>query len=395
MSTASAPTVERLAAPTARRADSFAPPYREFEWRLSRLRSALDDDELDAVLVYGWPWRSENVRYLTGARTTGGASLVLVTRDDEVRALASDVRDAVAIRRAGWIHEVDDGLRAGSNRVQQLLRGTGPRIGVSQIEFMPTALLGAVREAAGGAELVPASSLFDRLRLVKSPWEHSCVRDAVRIAVDGWSSLMAELRPGLKEYEAVAIVERELKRAGAEDNFMLIAFGNSEVRGMHPPENRPLASNEFVRTELTPQFDGYYAQICRTGFLGDPTDEQFQAYDAFIAALEAGIATVRAGVTAGEVAVAENNVLRARGLGEYTKSKYMRVRGHGVGIHVDEIPAIREGEGLEIPSGATFVVHPNTYNPVGYIVVGDEVIVTDSGSERLSTAESVLPSKVV
>ena len=45
---------------------------------------------------------------------------------------------------------------------------------------------------------------------------------------------------------------------------MLIASGGTEVVGMKPPTDRKLQKGDSITTELTPQVNGYYAQICRT-----------------------------------------------------------------------------------------------------------------------------------
>ena len=46
---------------------------------------------------------------------------------------------------------------------------------------------------------------------------------------------MDVLKPGLPEHAIVAAVEAAIKGLGAEDNFMLIASGGDEVRGMTAP----------------------------------------------------------------------------------------------------------------------------------------------------------------
>ena len=78
----------------------------------------------------------------------------------------------------------------------------------------------------------------------------------------------------MREYELVAEVEGFLKSQGAEDNFMLIASGGTEVVGMKPPTDRKLQKGDSVITELTPCVNGYYAQICRTIVLGEPSKDQ-------------------------------------------------------------------------------------------------------------------------
>ena len=85
----------------------------------------------------------------------------------------------------------------------------------------------------------------------------------------------------MTEYELVAEVEAFLKANGAEDNFMLVASGGTEVTGMKLPTGRKFQPGDCVTTELTPQVNGYYAQICRTLVIGAPNDKQLQAYSIF------------------------------------------------------------------------------------------------------------------
>ena len=101
--------------------------------------------------------------------------------------------------------------------------------------------------------------------------------------------------------------------------------------------------------------------------------------------MEAGIAAVRAGVTAADIARAENDVFRRHGLGEYCTSKYTRVRGHGLGLMPDMKPAILEDVDTVLEAGMTIIVHPNTYHPeAGYMVLGDVVVVGETGCEVLT-----------
>ena len=105
----------------------------------------------------------------------------------------------------------------------------------------------------------------------------------------------------------------------------------------------------------------------------------------------AGIAAVRPGVTAADVARAENDIFRRHGLGEFTTSKYTRVRGHGLGLSTDVKPSLLEDVDIVLRPGMTIIVHPNTYHPeAGYMVLGDVVVVTESGCERLTATPAQL-----
>ena len=120
-----------------------------------------------------------------------------------------------------------------------------------------------------------------------------------------------------------------------------------------------------------------------TVFNLDPA-AQARAFALYEEALEAGIAAVKPGAKAADVARAENDVFRRCGLGDYVTSKYTRVRGHGIGLFCDSKPHIIEDVDTELVPGMALIVHPNTYHPeVGYLVLGDAVVVTDTGVEVL------------
>jgi Xaa-Pro aminopeptidase len=323
-----------------------------------------------------------------------GATVVARTGTGELRAVVWRRSDWAAITRAGWVPDVAVAGALDPAALAGLLAGIGPRatVGVTHLELMPVNLRDAVEAALPNRTLGSATRCVDLVRLAKSEWEQERFTYAAQVAAAGWREMTDKLVPGVAEFELVASLERRIKAEGAEDNFMLIAFGGVDVRAMHAPEDRRLGDTDMVRTELTPQVDGYYAQICRTGVPLRPSAEQQRVYEIFYAAMEAGIDVVRAGVTAHDIAKAENDVLRKHGLGEYCTPQHTRVRGHALGLHPDESPGIQEGDETVIPEGATIVVHPNTYSPsAGYLVIGDPVIVTADGARRIVTADPELP----
>jgi len=154
---------------------------------------------------------------------------------------------------------------------------------------------------------------------------------------------------------------------------------------MTPASERRIYHGDLVTTELTPAIEGYFVQICRTLVVGRASETQRRAFAIFREALEAGIAAVRPGATAADVARAENDVFRKFGLGDYTTSKWTRVRGHGLGLFCDSKPHLLEDVDTPLVHGMALIVHPNTYHPeIGYMVVGDAVVVTESGPEVLT-----------
>jgi Xaa-Pro aminopeptidase len=227
--------------------------------------------------------------------------------------------------------------------------------------------------------------MLDRLLMVKMDCELDAIRNAAHLADEGYAVFRSAAREGRRDYELVAEAEAFFRAHGVDDNFMIIGVGGTEVRGMSPPMGKVLKRGDLVTTELTPCIDGYYIQICRTLVLGEPSATQQTAFSVFHDALVAGIAAVKPGVTAADIARAENEIFRAHGLGEYVTDAYTRVRGHGLGLFVDTKPHILENVNVPIEPGMTMIVHPNTYHPeAGYIVLGDAVIAAKDGADVLT-----------
>jgi Xaa-Pro aminopeptidase len=239
-------------------------------------------------------------------------------------------------------------------------------------------------QGSGANSIAAATAMLDRLMVRKSHEEADMVARAVALADEGYAVFRQAARIGRREFEVVADLEAWFRAQGCPENFMIMGSGQQEVRSMHPPGERVLQPGDLVTTELTPCVQGYYAQICRTLVLGQPTPVQIKSHAVYVEALEAGIATVRPGATQGEVAKALNDVFRRHGLAEYITSAYTRVRGHGLGLYVDG-PHVLEDVKLVLEPDMTLIVHPNTYHPdAGYIVLGDAVRVTQTGCDVLT-----------
>jgi Xaa-Pro dipeptidase len=148
---------------------------------------------------------------------------------------------------------------------------------------------------------------------------------------------------------------------------------------------------DSVTTELTPQVDGYYAQICRTLVLGAPNPQQRESFAIFWEAQKAAEDLLKPGVDIADVARVQNDVFRKFGYGEYTGPKYTRVRGHNLGLHPDENPYVLEDVHYTVKKDMVIIAHPNTYLPLsGYMVFGDTLLVTENGCTALNKAERKL-----
>jgi len=347
--------------------------------RRDRLLGAMADQGIEALALYGNGWQCDYLRYATDFAAVEGDALAVLLPDGEMRLF---VESAAEAERAA-IACPDIVVRATGDIVAEA-RGFLGRLGNRRTLAAPAPLLPFGLTGDDDPRIEDGTALIDRLLLQKMPEEIDAVRRAAEIADRGYRVFMEAARVGRREYELVADVEAFFRQAGCPENFMIMGSGGREVRGMHPPGDRRLQAGDLVTTELTPAVEGYYAQLCRTLVLGAATETQLRAYAVYQEAVTAGEAVLRPGVTAAQVAKAENDVFRDHGLGIYCTSEYTRVRGHGVGLFPDSKPHILEDVDTELPEGAALIVHPNTYHPeAGYMVLGDACVVTADGHRRL------------
>jgi Xaa-Pro aminopeptidase len=348
--------------------------------RRRRLLGAMADAGIEHIVLYGNAWQGDYLRYAADFGILEGHGIAFVSSDGTTELFldsATDAERAEAETAGTVIHFAADVPRAVGARLDGL---ADRRLAAAPRRFLPNWLVHEGRSFA----LEDATTILDRLLMHKLPAEIVALRRAAQMADDAYAVFRDAVRPGRPQYEIVADIEAYLRRRGCPDNFMIIGSGGTDVLGMAPPSERRIASGDLVTTEVTPAVEGYFAQICRTLVVGKANDAQRRAFDVFREALAAGIAAVRPGATAADVARAENDVFRKYGLGDYTTSKWTRVRGHGLGLFCDSKPHLLEDVDTRLAPGMALIVHPNTYHPeAGYIVLGDAVVVTEEGAEVL------------
>jgi Xaa-Pro dipeptidase len=349
------------------------------EHRRQQLLKLMAERGWDSIGLYGNAWRKDPFRSLVNINFSGDHALARLSRSGEIAVTFSDPWDAEnasATLQPDFVHAFACGAAPGFSAIAGL-------------EFMEERFV-----QVSGVLPVSATADVEELRRVKTAEEIGYIQQACDLADRGYQRFVEAAEPGMREFELVAEVEAFLKENGAEDNFMLIASGGTEVVGMKPPTDRKLQKGDSITTELTPQVNGYYAQICRTLVLGDPSPDQLKAFAIFSEAQCAAQDLIKPGVTAAEAARAQNDVFRKYGYGDYTGAKYTRVRGHCLGLYPDETPHILEDVDYVLKKDMVVIAHPNTYLPLsGYMVFGDTLIVTETGNTRLNQTEKKLFTK--
>lgn len=345
----------------------------------------------DLLLVYGHTWRKDFFRYLVNANFGGAHAAAVLSRSGDIRVIVSDPWDYATVSASFEAVCLERDFTKGLSRLVSGLKSAA--VAIAGMEIMEARFVDAVHQSTNKAP-VSATPAVEELRRTKSPDEIERIRKAADLADRGYEHFAQVAEVGMSEYELVAETEAFLKKNGAEDNFMLIASGGVDVVGMTPPKARRFEPGDHVITELTPQIDGYWAQICRTLVLGEPSAKQRESFAIFAEARQAAEDILRPGVDIADVAKAQNDVFRKYGYGDYTGPKYTRVRGHNLGLHPDENPYVLEDVHYAVKENMVIIAHPNTYLPLaGYMVYGDTLLVTADGCISLNKVERKLFQK--
>jgi Xaa-Pro dipeptidase len=356
----------------------------------------LDAEKRDALIACNSAENSfleSNAVFVLGSVRTIGPSAVVVERDGSSTLLVTPA----------WDGERADALSHTTRTVatDDLPTALAALLAERHIDAQKTVTVGlaTLRQALArritsvlGGRSVSNDGFVRELARIRSPEELAAARKATWIAERGYEHLLQCARPGMREFELAAELYCAMKRLGAEDNFLLMSASQHNL-AVRAADRRVLDVGDIILSEITPCFQGQFAQLCRTTVIGEPMALMREKYTLLKQAMRAGQAAAVPGATVAQVTQAMDDCLRAAGYGDYCKPPYMRVRGHGLGI-TSNLPGDLTAESTaRLEAGMVFVMHPNQYIPeTGYLMCGEPVVITALGAEALSARTAELDS---
>lgn len=357
--------------------------YRE---RCDRLREELRSASLDALVVAN----AANARYLTGF--TGSSCLVVITQDGAT--LFTDFRYRAQA-------EVEVGPRVRVELVPRDLWGAARRhlhdAGVAVAGYEPDGVPFAEHERCRTSTAPPFRTvprIVERLRASKDPDELEAIRRAVAIAEEALAATLADIAVGMREIDVAARLESALRVRGSEWHpFPTIAASGPRAALPHAgTTERAIGAGEWLLLDFGARWDGYCADITRTYIVGGRADDrQRLTYELVREAQHRAVSSVRAGMTGADADALARSVIEARGFGD----AFGHSLGHGLGLDVHEDPRLGTGADTPLPAGAVVTIEPGLYFPGwGGVRIEDDVHLTPSGGERLSTLSSELTELV-
>lgn len=366
-----------------------------FEARRQRLLAAAQDAGLSGLVLYTEAVHSfielDPVWYCTGLRAIGPSAMLVADDAPPVLFVTPDWD----LRRAREAADVEvrgaDGLFAAVAGEAKRAGLAAGGLGVAGAERL-TGLTLAELDGTLGSGWTDFDQPVREVALTKDEAEQELVRRASQIAEEGYRQALADVHPGMRESEFAGRLEVYMHQLGADDNFLIVSASRHN-RSVHAPSDRILQRGDILLAEISPSYQGAFAQICRTAVIGEPGKLLSDSYDLLRAAFAAGLSKCLPGKTMGEIVDAVNKPLEDAGFAEFCRPPYMRTRGHGMGLGSPYPIAVAADSDIALQEGMTFVLHPNQYLPtVGYLMCGDHLLIRSDGAEVLSAQRAVLGS---
>jgi len=375
----------------------------ELAERRRKTCEAMANEGMDGMLIFS----QETMFYLTGYDTFGfvffqclylGAdgSMTLLTRPPDLRQaqITSIIKD---IRL--WADAPD---ASPSDDLRDILEEYGCRgktLGVEWESYGLTARNGQRLSAAmeGYCALTDASELVSKLRVIKSPAEIEYVRKAGQLGDAGWDAAVEVAGPGVDEGEVLAALQGAIFRGGGDfpANNIVLGSGRDAMLCRYHTGRRKIDPQDQLTIEWAGVYRHYHAAMMRTMCFGTPPQRQLDLYDAALEALEAVHAAIKPGNTFGDGFQAHVDVLDRRGLAEHR----LKACGYSLGTTYApnwmDWPMLYERNPVGFEPGMVVFTHMIIFDSDAGLAMtlGETVLVTSDGNERLSSASRDLVVK--
>ena len=344
--------------------------------RLDRVRAAMHEAELGALVVTDLV----NVRWCTGFTGSFGALVVLA----DGATLLTDRRYAeqapAQLDGAGAV-DVDVRIVGAPSAAGAEVAGSAGPVGL-EAEAITWADQRRWAEALG-TDPVPTEGLIRELRSVKDAAELARMQRAAAVVDEALAAVRPALVPGATERELALALDDGMRARGATGPAYetIVASGPNAALPHARPGERPLEPGDLVVIDAGAVVEGYRSDMTRTFAVGDAPDRAVEIHRIVTAAQAAGVAAVAPGVAVGEIDRTCRDLITEAGYGD----EFGHGTGHGVGLDIHELPAVRAGNTAILQPGQVITVEPGIYVPgFGGVRVEDLVVVTDDGCRPLT-----------
>lgn len=232
-----------------------------------------------------------------------------------------------------------------------------------------------------GIEFVDGKPWLEEIRMIKTPEEMENLRIASQITDDIFPKILSFIRPGLKEIDIRAEMERLFALEGVRLAGDIVASGPNSALPHYFGNQREIQKQDVIVLDYGCSYQGMFSDVTRTVFVGGVTPEQEKVYDIVRRANRAARGQVAEGAYIPHIDQAARGVIEAEGYGQYFTTRL----GHGIGYITHEQPEIKATNQRKLEKGMAFSIEPGIYMAGKFgIRIEDIMMVGDIGVEQLN-----------
>jgi len=227
--------------------------------RIARVRAAMRDAGLDALVIYTNNTRPAGVSWLVGFVPYWSEALLVVPCDGAPYLVAAlTFRVKTWIERVSRLGEVLHNPRVGLKAAQQIAATQkNAAVGIVDFDGLPVGIADDLREAGPGLTLTDASAMFAKLRGKADPAEVALATRAAAIA----HQALAEARGDTLNVK-IAAAEQRARLLGAEEIYLAAAPDLSrDARFLRVEGERVLGKTFALRASVA--YKGVWVRLVR------------------------------------------------------------------------------------------------------------------------------------
>ncbi len=371
----------------------------EYERRLSAVRSLMDQEGVDVLLVSN----TSNIGYLTGYDTTmpSGYTVLIVPRNGELILHCSEL-EAPCMLLNGWTKNIQvfywyEAQDTGSDLARILLEQgfDGKTIGL-EMGFAETFASGAfdtksyltLKDSLAKSKFADTTTLVMEVRLTKTEQELVYMRQAGDYTWNGLQAGLNAVREGVSENDVLASAYQALVSSGSElmsiDPMMMSGYRTGYMPHI-AYKRKKLVAGDSVYFEFTGTHNRYNAPSMRSAVVGEPSAGIQRLADASIDTVNLLLDNIKPGRTGHDVAQ-----IAKKGLAAVPEAYFHGAFAYSIGMSFQptwtESPMyIADGIDRELKPGMTFHLPICIWVPGEYGVgFSESIVVTETGCECLT-----------
>ena len=369
---------------------------------LSRAQAILRKKDIDVILSN----RPENITYVSGVadnlefrinREERTYALVfrseppaLVAQWFEVPYLRMRSKIETIVSDKVWKKapspEVPEGLLQGDveTTIAEVVRErhlSNGRIGVDE-RAIPLLAFQRLQNQLPKATFVPAASIFEELRTVKTSVEVSLIEKAIQIVEKGYQTLQEHLQEDVTERELTLKVRDAILGAGADEIvFNFVTSGSRAGIDHVTGADIRIKTGEIIKCDIGARYGGYCSDIGRSFACGNASQDQKRIYQRILETEQEVLAAAKPGMTGSDLFR-----IYLKGMREGYGDVPWDMIGHGIGLELHEAPRISLQNHTPLQPGMVICVE------IGYLEPGqqgyhleDMILITEDGHRPMTS----------